>query len=186
MGYVAEPFVAGTPEAEVVGQIVLAFAENLEADVVEPLLPKHGLGDIDPEAWYKHQQWFDVLKEVETNEGGQASSTFVAFGRAAVEKAVMPPEIKTIPQVLNLLHDIHHMNLRNIPEEEGYTIEQVAPGHVLVLHNTPNPDDAIYGFLWGLASRFKGENESFRVTKVDNHAPDKCRSVFEVKWGRDV
>lgn len=184
MPYVAKPFVAGTPEAEVIGQAVLAFSENLESDMIAPLLPRHNLGNIDPEAWYPHQNWMNVLQDIETEMGGQAQSAFVAFGKQVVASVVMPDDIKTIPDVLNALHDIHHLNLRNIPKEEGYQIEQKGDQHYYVYHNTPNPDDAIYGFLWAFAQRFKGPVDQFLVRILpENPRPDICRSTFEVKWG---
>lgn len=183
--YVAQPYIAGTPQAEVIGQTMIAFSENMESDVILPLLEKRGLATIDPEAWYPHQVWMDILKEMADTLGeGSATTAFVAFGRKVVETAVMPPEINTIPDVLNALHAIHHANLKNIPEEEGYMIEQRGPQHYLVYHNTPNPEEAIYGFLWGLAARFRGPNEVFVVRLLEqNDRPDRARSVYEVKWG---
>lgn len=180
MGYIAKPFIAGTPEAIVLGQVVKAFAENLEAEVIEPLLPKHGLSDIKDEEWYPHQSWMNLLRELSEMPGGNIA--LVAFGKKVVETAVMPPEIDSIPKVLGALHAIHHLNLRNIPEEEGYRIEEVGPKHYLVHHNTPNPLDAIYGFVWGLAQRFRAPGEPFSVRIVDDNHP----GVLEVKWGEAV
>ncbi|MFP4323383.1 MAG: hypothetical protein ACLFTK_13095 [Anaerolineales bacterium] len=181
--YTAQPFVAGTPQAEVAGQTVLAFSENLEADRIRELLPKHGLGDIDPEAWYPHQYWMNVLKEI-NDTMDNPTSVFVAFGKKVVETAVMPPEIQTPEDVLAMLHAIHHANLRNIPEDEGYAVEQIGTGHYHVYENTPNPSDAIYGFLWGLMQRFTKDNEDFIIIPLDNpHPDDKPGTLFEVKWG---
>lgn len=185
MPYIAKPYVAGTPEALVVGQAVIAFSENLMAERITHLLPKHGFADIDPEAWYPHQNWMDLLKDIE-DEADDASTTFVAFGRKVVETAVMPPELKTVEDVLNALHAIHHLNLRNIPEEEGYHLEKLGPKHYYVHHNTPNPEDVIYGFIWGLAARFVGPLESFRVQRLQDKPSDKGRSIYEVKWGIGV
>ena len=182
--YVAQPFIAGSPKAEVIGQAVLAFAENLESDLVKPLLPKHGLDKVEPDGWYSHQAWMDVLKEMNDTLGGQAQFAFVAFGRKVVEKAAMPPEIQSIPDILNALHAIHHMNLRNIPEDEGYHIEKLDEKHYQVYENTPNPTDAIYGFIWGLVARFRQENEQFTVKIVDNPNPSKQPGVvYDVTWG---
>ncbi len=180
--YVARPFVAGSPEAEVIGQVVLAFIQNLEAKQVAPLLPKYGLDNIDPEKWYPHQSWMNVLKELCEQSG--SSQALVAFGRKVVETAVMPPEIDSIPKVLDLLHTIHHLNVRNIPEDEGYKIEKLGEKHYMVYENTPNPEDAIYGFIWGLAARYKAPGEHFVVLKVPNPKSDESPGkAFEVKWG---
>lgn len=182
--YTAKPYVAGSPDAEVIGQVVLAFAENLEAEHIKPLLPKHGFENIDPEKWYPHQWWLNVLKDLTDSMGGGASSAFVAFGRKVVETAVMPPEINSIPTALNALHAIHHLNLRNIPDEEGYVVKPMGANFYHVYQNTPNPDDAIYGFLWGMVARFKGPGEIFVVRKIENPAPfDTPGTLFEIKWG---
>jgi len=180
--YKAVPFVAGAPNAEVIGQTVMAFAENFQADEIAPLLPKHGFATIDPDKWYLHQQWMDVLKELSTLPN--ATSNFVAFGRSVVEKAILPPEMDSIPKALNALHAIHHLNLRNVPEEEGYRIKVLGDTHYLVYHNTPNPDDGIYGFIWGMCARFKKPDEIFSVHVVENPNPDEePGTIFDVTWG---
>ncbi len=181
--YIAKPFVAGTSQAEVIGQTMISFADNLEAEILKPILKKHGLEVIDENKWYPHQLWLDILKEMSDTLGGEASSAFVAFGKQVVQNAVMPDVIKTIPDALNALNAIHHANLRNVPEEEGYSIEVKSEKDYIVYHNTPNPDDAIYGFLWALVARFKQSGESFTVRIIPNPAPEKARSAYEVKWG---
>ncbi|MFW5709748.1 MAG: hypothetical protein ACOCX5_05965 [Chloroflexota bacterium] len=183
--YIAEPFVAGTPQAEVIGQTMVSFITNLETNTIKPILEHHNLTKIDENKWYPHQVWMDILKEMGESLGSKASSAYVAFGRQVVENAVMPPEIQSIPDVLNALHAIHHANLRNVPEDEGYKVEAVSERHYIVYHNTPNPDEAIYGFLWGLAARYKKDNEIFIVREIENPAPHLARSAYEVKWGRN-
>jgi hypothetical protein len=76
--------------------------------------------------------------------------------------------------------------LRNIPQEEGYQIEVVGSNHYIVLHNTPNPDHVIYGFLWGMAQRFHGEGEGFVVEQIENPKPEISRSAFSIKWGKGL
>lgn len=179
--YIAKPFVAGTPEALVLGQVVQAFLSNLESYVIQPLLPKYGLENIDPEKWYPHQSWFNVLKELSEMPGG--STALVAFGKKVVETAVMPPEINSIPKILAALHAIHHMNLKNIPADEGYWLEEVEDQVIYVYHNTPNPPDAIYGFIWGLVQRFRAPGEAFMVRILPSDHPG---GVFEVRWGHSA
>ncbi len=183
MPYVAQPYVAGTPEAEVRGETMIAFSENLEAEAMQPILEQYGAANIQPDQWYSHQLWMDILKALETHLGNNASQAFVAFGRKVVETAAMPDAIQSIPDALNALHAIHHVNLRNVPQEEGYAIAELGEKHYVVYHNTPNPEDAIYGFLWGMAARFKGPGEIFRVKQIANDRPDTARSAYEIRWG---
>lgn len=68
--YVATPFVAGKPNTEVIGQVVISFSENLESDVIAPILPKHGLDNIQPDQWYSHQAWMNLLKDLSEMHGG--------------------------------------------------------------------------------------------------------------------
>lgn len=182
--YVAQSFVAGSPQAEVSGMAMIAFAENLESKIIQPILEKYGLKAIDSQKWYPHQLWMDILKEMNDTLKGGATTAFVAFGRQVVQTAVMPPEIQSIPDVLHALHAIHHANLRNIPEEEGYFIEVLGDCHYLVHHNTPNPEDAIYGFLWGLVARFKAKDEVFVVRRIESKYATRARSTYEIKWGK--
>jgi len=184
--YVAEPFIAGTQDAQVIGQTMLAFLENLSAEQTRPIMEAHGLSEIDPETWYSHQLWMDVLESIKEEQQGGSMMTFVAIGKEVVRTAVMPDAIQTIPDALHALHAIHHANLRNVPEDEGYQIEEVEDNHYIVLHNTPNPDHAIYGFLWGIAKRFKQEGETFVVKQIDNPSPETARSAFSVRWGADI
>lgn len=39
--YVAQPFVAGTPNAEVIGQLMISFTNNIEAHIVQPILDSY-------------------------------------------------------------------------------------------------------------------------------------------------
>lgn len=91
--YVAKPYVAGTPQAEVIGQTMISFVDNLEAKTIQPILEKHGITQINAEGWYPHQLWMDILKDMADTLGGQATSALVAFGRQVVKNAVMPPQI---------------------------------------------------------------------------------------------
>ncbi|MBE2269696.1 MAG: hypothetical protein IAE80_15780 [Anaerolinea sp.] len=180
--YAAKPYVAGSPDALVVGQIVQAFVDNLESSVIAPLLPKHGFASIDPDRWYPHQNWMDVLHDL--SKLPDHSSAFVAFGKQAVANAVMPPEIDTIPKALNSLHAIHHLNLRNIPEDEGYVVKRISEQHYHVYQNTPNPDDAIYGFIWGMVARFRKPGEPFTVEIIPNPNPEEIPgTLYDVQWG---
>jgi len=183
--YIAEPYKAASPDVMVIGQTMQAFLENVQADLIRDILKKQGIEDIDAEKWYPHQLWMDILKSIEESfEGSGSQSAFVAFGRKVVEKAVMPPEMNSIPIVLNALHAIHHMNLQNAPEDEGFIIEEVDDKHYLVYENTPNPTDAIYGYIWGICARFREEGQDFMVEIVPNPKPDEQPgTVYKVTWG---
>jgi len=181
MRHIAKLFEASAPDAEVLGQTVMAFRSNIEANAIAPLLAKYGLDHIEPEAWYLHQSWFNVLRDISLMPCG--ISMLSAFGRKVVETAVMPPNIDSIPKVLGMLNVIHHINLRNVSPEEGYAVEMLSDKHYLVYHNTGNPNDTIYGFISGLVERYKHPTDEVSVQIVENKkAVEKPGSVFEIKW----
>jgi len=137
--YTAVPYVAGSPEALVIGQTMLAFLENVQGELIAPIMQKYGLETIEPEQWYSHQLWMDILRELERTLEGEAQSAFVAIGREVVRKAVMPPEMDSIPVALNSLHAIHHLNLQHVPEDEGYVVKELGPKHFQVCQHPQSP-----------------------------------------------
>jgi hypothetical protein len=185
MTYRAVPFQASSPDARIQGQIVLSFTQSLEAAKIAPILPRHGFEKIEADAWYSQQKWMDVLKEI--SELPDSDAALVSVGKRVVSNAEMPPEIKSIPDALRTLHDIHHAYVKNIPAEEGYAVREISEKHYHVYHNTPNPDIGVYGFIWSMAARFKQPDEIFRVTIIPNPNPDEMPgSVFNVVWGKTL
>lgn len=110
--------------------------------------------------------------------------TLVAIGRKAMEHSVWPPNITTLTQAMHMMGMAHHMNFRNVPQEEGFKVVEKGPNHLWLYQNTPELPDAAYGLLWGLAARFKSADETFVVRMMDNPAPEEIPgNLFEVKWG---
>ena len=50
------------PEMEILGQTLLAYLDNVQADIIEPIFRKRGMTNPDPEKWYPLQPVLDVLK----------------------------------------------------------------------------------------------------------------------------
>lgn len=183
--YLAKTFVAHSPQTEVLGQSLMSYIENTEADQLLPLLQKHELDHIDRDKWYSYQDWLTVLQELDAELGSAASYTFVAIGRKAVETAALPPELSSIPQFLNMLNTIYHVNVRNSHPDEGYQLQQVGEQDYLIYHNGPTPNDLIYGFLWGIAARFKGPDEVFTLSEIENDRPTSATVAYQLSWGVD-
>jgi hypothetical protein len=49
------------PDAQVVGQAMLGFRAAADQEMIEPLLEKYGLTDIQRDQWYPLQTWLDIL-----------------------------------------------------------------------------------------------------------------------------
>lgn len=179
--YIARPFEASTATAEVLGQTVLAFSTGDHAAAIRPLLPLYGLDQVEPDAWYPHQSWLNVLRDISLRPDGE--TLLIAFGRQVVNRAVLPSPQTGIVSMLHQINIIHHMNLRNILPEEGYTIQVINEKRYLVYHNTGNPIMAIYGFISELVNRSKGPTETVSVQHITNSRPQyRPGDVFEVRW----
>ncbi|MEP7286552.1 MAG: hypothetical protein ABI947_12375 [Chloroflexota bacterium] len=88
--YVAQPCVASSPEAEVMGTGLLGLIKNLRADDVLPYLQRYGLDSIDADHWYPHQLSLDFQRAIEESHIN-STDNLVAIGMAVMEKAPFPP-----------------------------------------------------------------------------------------------
>lgn len=169
--YVAQPFVASSPEAEVKGWSILGFVENVDARWVAPLRAKYHLDTLDPEAWYPHQMLLSFFKDMSETRGSM--SALVMACRTIVKHSPMPPEIDTLPEAMQFLQTMYRMNHRNVPEEEGLFIEELDENHYMLYDNTPFPSELGYGYIWSIVSRFAPSEDSFLVQQVENPNPDE-------------
>jgi hypothetical protein len=176
-------FVTSTSQSEVLGQLFLIFFTNLVEAEVKPLLKKHNLEQIDPEKWYPQQVMFDIFREIYDNTSN-FTDNLVAVGMKAVEAAAAPPGISSVESALGVLQVIHDLNVRNGVEGEGFPVKMLGKGHAHVTNNTPYPDDAFYGYLWGLVRRFVIPGRSFSVRPLasSNGNNSDESTVFEVRW----
>jgi hypothetical protein len=174
-------FVTSTPKSEVLGQLFLIFFNNLADAEIKPLLKKHNLERIEPERWYPQQVMFDVFREIH-DKTSNVTDNLVAVGMKAVEAAAAPPGICSVESALGMLQVIHDLNVRNGVEGEGFPVKILGKGHAHVTNNTPYPDDAFYGYLWGLVRRFVLPGRSFTVRSLAADGNDEASTVFDVTW----
>ncbi len=168
-------FQPSTPEAEFLGAILMTFTNNLRADVIQPVLKRHGLEDIQPDQWYPQQPVLNVLREIEQRH---TFEELVAIGMKVMEFSPLPPTIHDIESALLFLNVGHHMTARNIHPEENIQVEKLSPTHFRVTSNAPSPAFLAYGTIWGFVRRFKvkGENPTVYLTRKE------MPYIIEVKW----
>ncbi len=178
-----EALTAFDPRTEVLGQAMLALVECIRSDYILPILDRHGLSDIDREAWYPHQDWLDVFKDI-ASDPSAATPTLVAAGMKFAETAMFPPEISTLEDALIAINDGYQLNHRNGYAGE-YAVVIMGPGHIQVIDHTPYPDDFTYGLIYALAHRFSPEG-AYPIVRHDPDSPcrkqgaDTC--TYDVEW----
>ncbi len=176
-----------TPGSEVIGSAMHNFFISLNreefADVVEAAMSAAGIEDFKDDEWYSFQLTLDIFKEI--SQGRKISQNLVALGLAYVETATFPPEAQTIEDAILLLPQVYHINIRNIPEYEGYEVVRVDDHHIRVFDNNPFPHDTVYGFVWGIANRFKEGRMDATVVRTYNNPddPDSDGAVYDITWG---
>jgi hypothetical protein len=180
--YIAQEYIASSPEAEIIGALMLALVQNLKADELVPMLKTYGLADIDPNKWYPQQLVLDFFKAVAANSVN-VSENFVAMGMKSMDMLPIDPRVKTFEESITAFDSTNQQITRNIPADEVLMIAESTPDHVLLIANMPYPIDMVYGYVWVLARRYKPANRSFTVTRVDNPTPDQYPgSALKVIW----
>ncbi len=175
-----------SPDAEMFGGALQAFTNNLNAELRRPLLDKvlekYGLDEIDADGWLPTQFALDFYKLL--SEEGDEVFDLVAIGMQFVETAPYPPEVNSIETAMKALNEGYKMSIRNYPPEEGYTVEVLGPNHVRVVDHCPYPHDIMYGYIYGLTKRFRPENAIYRVrrTFIDEANPDESGAIYDITW----
>jgi hypothetical protein len=123
---------------------------------------------------------FRLIDEKKTN----SSSNLVALGLAYVETATFPPQINSAVTGLMALTATYHLNIRNVPKDEGYEVVQVSDRHIQIKDFNPFPHDTVYGFIWGIAKRFRASDKDFPIverTYFNPKDPDADGAQYDVK-----
>jgi hypothetical protein len=181
--YVAQKFVAPSPEAEVMGSTFTVYLNNLRSEDTAPLLAKHGLSTIEPNQWYSMQSMLDIQDDI-YRSNSNVSEKMVATGMQFAHDWPFPPETKTVADVLSTLGRVTSQVVRNVPDGYGFTLKLVSEKHIWLFNNTPHNPDGVYGVLWGLVNRFKPKDDMFVVRIIENPEPENHPGTcFDIKWG---
>jgi hypothetical protein len=160
-------FVA-TPNAVVIGSAMQNLFVSANNDEFMPLaqqvLAQYGVKTIDNDTWYPHQLSLDVFKLIEA-QSQNSMQNLVALGMAYVETATFPPEIQDVFSALTALSLTYSLNIRNIAKGEGYRVEKISEKHIQIHDLNPFPHDTVYGFIWGIAKRFRTTHDTFPSIK---------------------
>jgi hypothetical protein len=175
-------FVSSSPKAEIIGEAVLSFFENLQREEIAPVLAKNGLGVVDPAQWYSQQLCLDIFADI-ANCTTHVSTNFMAIGVKNAQLQSLPGEIGSFMSFLNRLSLHGHCVGRHTSHGDRLVVLFLAEGRALVTNDTPYPDEAVYGYLWAMARRLLGRGGRFLIRRAWTARPDSDEStVFEITW----
>lgn len=170
---------------EVIGANMLSIIDNLQAEELQPILEKHDLTKVDPQAWYPVKKWLDAMNDMAKEPN--LTNNYVAVGMRIAQNVVLPPELQnaTLPQILNMWDAIYQMQHRG--GDVGYVkIEQLSDTSYRTTHRHLYPDDITYGVAYGFGTRFLPQETNFSVAYEDDNARldsgDAQETVILVKW----
>jgi len=145
------PFEQGV---EVNGQTVLSIVNALEGGRSSrfKILEKHGIIDIQPQAWYSQKAWLDAFREISETLGAH---TLFAIGEAIPENAIFPPEIDTLQKALGSIDLAYHLNHRG-GEIGHYTLTHFDEHmrNATMVCNNPYPSEFDRGIITTMVKKF--------------------------------
>lgn len=166
--------------AEIVGQSVADWVDNLNKGLTDPVFEKYGLSEIDPEGWYSLDIIIDLYRGMAESEGGSAS--LVAMGKASAKPVYDIFEFKSFEDFIKNGDKPFKAAIRNIPDEYGLSTEKVGERHYRIVNNSIVPNDMIYGYLWEMFRIIPHTWEDYSFIPVSGYSPGSTeRAVFEIK-----
>jgi DNA-binding NtrC family response regulator len=161
---------AFSADAQVLGEIVLAFLRCMNYNNVAPFLMRHGLlgrhgfQTVDPEQWYSQQGWLNVLSDLTEERPDSSSADLLSIGMKMFETIVFPRgfESLTVDQVLVDWGAFYAEKHRGTDIGE-VTAELVNDRHIKMRTRVPYPDDIHYGLFYAMLRHFCPEGMDFVV-----------------------
>jgi hypothetical protein len=177
-----------TPGAEVIGSAMNNWFISVNRDDIYPVVQKtlheHGIRTLEEDQWYPHQLSLDIFHLICVQNADPGTNLFM-LGVAYVDTARFPYEIVDARSVLMSLQTTYHLNIRNIPQAEGYQTNQLPNGHLQIMDLNPFPHDTVFGLIWGITRRFRitEENATIQRTFLNLHDPDSDGAIYDITLG---
>ncbi len=166
------------PAVESLGLAFIAYynALGIYRRVAREALERAGVGDPQPEDWYRRQIILDVLRDVE-QRGDQ--STLFDVGKELANFTPLPPEVTTFEWILEGSSTIYPQYQRNLPAYDFIRVERDGAAWLYVYH-TPWPSQVIRGYLWQMSRKF--QPGSHLHTELVEGAEHDFERTFRLSW----
>lgn len=137
--------------AQVIGQVLFAFAQNINVEEMLPILQKHDLVDLQEDKWYSVETIVKFFEDITAQTN--AMFNLVSIGTKIAIYCIVPPNIDVMPfsDFLEIIDTVYHMQHRG---DVGQLVtRKLSAQHYTVTSDTPYPDDFWYGIYYGWAKR---------------------------------
>jgi hypothetical protein len=157
------------PNLEIGGHSAYSLLESETSNHYLGILKKHGLSNINRNAWYPVQNLLSVLNDI--NERRSAMIDFISIGLAASDNSKLPLDVQYLSfrDFFLAYGSIYRRIYRNGDPGE-IQVEEIGENHLAItLIDVPFPDDLMYGVLYGFACRFANDGEQFTLDYDNQH-----------------
>jgi len=180
--YVAKAGIASGPDGKMLGAVLLAFVQNINAEELEPFLTQFHMSKIEPHEWYSEQLILDFENAILTSRFN-SSENLVAIGVKGIDTTPFPPDIKTFEDAIESMNGMSKYVTQNMPDEAKMYIAVHSADGPTITANLPYPKDILYGYIWALARRYKPAGRRFSVKFVENPDPENFPGqAYKVTW----
>jgi hypothetical protein len=174
-------FQAYSTSAEVLGSNIRMYINGMGSFELmgKTILRANGIDEEPkPDAWYNHQMFLNVVKEISAKTGPH---TINLIGSRIAENAKFPGQVDSLEKALDHLEEAYRVNHRgdNKSFKRSTLIEE---HHYKVTVESPYPCDLDIGYLKGLANRFGIK------AAVTHESTQPCRKngseccTYIIKW----
>ncbi|MCD4686145.1 MAG: DUF2378 family protein [Anaerolineae bacterium] len=173
------------PDHEVRGQALLDFKTAAGDDIVRLFFEKHRLMNLNAEAWYPAQRWFDVVNDMRAS--GASAPDCVQAGKQWAATLFSAPQWYGLHVRDVLLHLALAYRATNRGTAIGdVTCDVLGPTHVRLTFRMPHPDDFWYGVCCGIMERVTAQGVTYQVY-YDSTAPRRDTdhadtTIIHVEW----
>lgn len=165
VGYAVQPMIAGMGPFKMIAKI---------------LLTKQGIAELKADHWYPLDALLAALREASKTFG---PATLHQIGMACAMNAPLPPDVKTVDQVLGLIGKVYGSIVRgDSAAQTRYQVVESEPNRAIVKVSTPWQCDIDRGILEGVVGALHKE-----IT-VEHDPTAPCRDkgatscTYILKW----
>ncbi|MFX0071961.1 MAG: hypothetical protein ACFFAO_12805 [Candidatus Hermodarchaeota archaeon] len=177
-------FKSKSPNAEVIGESILALVEGMGAfkSTALKILSENGVENPTPGNWYSLQSYLNAYKILYEKLGDM---TLKVIGMKIPEKAVLPPDLDSIEKLLihDMLDKAYNMNIRG-GENGFYKYEKKGKKNGIMTCTNPFPCAFDIGLINGFMNKLRCSGDIPRVKHVEGPCRMKGEHMckYEISW----
>lgn len=175
------------PNLEVAGLTTLSFVSNLDSTNYAELIKKHGLENVDTEAWYPLNKVFGLFNDIAAQNRGHAP--FVVMGMKITQQSPFPPDMLnglTLAGILEGWQEHYEASHRGGTLPPVVTEKLGEQNYRLILQEDHlYPYDLVYGMAYGFCKLLLPRGTNFKVMYDPEHTPYGDygdRIIVNVSW----